>query len=289
MSRPVTPAERQWLNLVSFAEGTWNPKTGPQYNMMFTGRRFNDLSRHPDVVNRGGGYSSSAAGAYQFLTPTWGGVSKRLGLKDFGPQAQDLGAIQLMRQRGVDPARDPITPQTVAKLAPEWASLPTLQGRSYYGQPVKPFGTLVNFVKQQGGKVPSGGAVYAASSSSAPSSGSGDASSAGNADERMAAEMLGRLVLDKFVGSLFGSPSAGTATKGLTPPPLPTADEEVEPESEVDPSLLDQLGERLGGIEDFVSGLAEKTKVSEVLKVQDRMKELISTAQQAFKAGAPIF
>jgi muramidase (phage lysozyme) len=130
MSKPITPAERQWLNLISYAEGTWDPKSGPQYNMMFTGKRFNDLRRHPDIVNKSPDYASSAAGAYQFLTPTWRGVSQQEGLKDFGPRSQDLGALRLIRQRGVDPARDPITPQTIAKLAPEWASLPTLQGRS---------------------------------------------------------------------------------------------------------------------------------------------------------------
>ena len=38
-----------------------------------------------------------------------------------------------------------MTPQLAAKLAPEWASFPTLRGRSYYGQPVKPFANLQSF------------------------------------------------------------------------------------------------------------------------------------------------
>ena len=32
----------------------------------------------------------------------------------------------------MDPDRDQLTPQNVAKLSPEWAAFPTLQGRSYY-------------------------------------------------------------------------------------------------------------------------------------------------------------
>jgi muramidase (phage lysozyme) len=284
MSRPITPAERQWLNLISFAEGTWNPKSGPQYNMMFSGKRFNNLSRHPDVVNRGGGYASSAAGAYQFLTPTWGGVSKKLGLKDFGPQAQDLGALQLIRQRGVDPARDPITPQTVAKLAPEWASLPTMQGRSYYGQPVKKFETLVNFVRQQGGKVPQGGTLTQVSSET-PFGGSAPANA--SQEERLVAESLGRLLLDKVLGQVL-TPAGKLNPTQLTPPPLPTAEDETSLD-EQDPGLLEQLGERLGGIEKALSGAFQANPVSEALKVKDRMQQLIRSAQEAFKPGTAVF
>ena len=38
-----------------------------------------------------------------------------------------------------------MTPLLAAKLAPEWASFPTLRGRSYYGQPVKHFTNLKGF------------------------------------------------------------------------------------------------------------------------------------------------
>jgi hypothetical protein len=256
--------------------------------MMFSGKRFNNLSRHPDVVNRGGGYASSAAGAYQFLTPTWGGVSKKLGLKDFGPQSQDLGALQLIRQRGVDPARDPISPQTVAKLAPEWASLPTMQGRSYYGQPVKKFETLVNFVRQQGGKVPQGG-TFTQVSSGAPLAGSaqGSAPSGSSQEERLVAESLGRLLLDKVLGQVI-TPAGKLNPTQLTPPPLPTAEDETSLE-EQDPGVLEQLGERLGGIEEALSGAFQSNPVSEALKVKDRMQQLIRSAQEAFKPGTAVF
>ena len=38
-----------------------------------------------------------------------------------------------------------LTPLLTAKLAPEWASFPTLAGRSYYGQPVKTYSSLRSF------------------------------------------------------------------------------------------------------------------------------------------------
>jgi hypothetical protein len=48
---------------------------------------------------------------------TYAGAQKALGLQGFGPREQDLAAIHLMKQRGVDPTRDPINAQTIAKLA----------------------------------------------------------------------------------------------------------------------------------------------------------------------------
>ena len=41
-----------------------------------------------------------------------------------------------------------LTPQLLAKLAPEWASLPTLQAKSYYGQPVKKHQDLKAFYEK---------------------------------------------------------------------------------------------------------------------------------------------
>lgn len=134
----VSPNARKWLNAISAAEGT--TRGGKvQYNIMFGGGTFNDLSKHPDTVIDSGRYRSAAAGAYQFMPGTYNRVAKTLNLTDFSPESQDQAALELIRQRGVDPDRDPITRENVAKLAPEWAALPTLSGKSYYNQPVKSF------------------------------------------------------------------------------------------------------------------------------------------------------
>jgi muramidase (phage lysozyme) len=289
MSKPITPAERQWLNLISYAEGTWNPKSGPQYNMMFTGKRFNDLRRHPDIVNKSPGYASSAAGAYQFVTPTWRGVSQREGLKDFGPRSQDLGALRLIRQRGVDPARDPITPQTIAKLAPEWASLPTLQGRSFYGQPVKSYGTLVNFLKQQGGFVPQNVAPAAPQLPPATGSNQNQSSTGSSEEERLIAESLSRSLLDSTLKSLV-NPQGAAVLSRLAPPPLPSASEEEQTTADEGDteSLLLALSERLGDIEDEVLEISRPNPASEALKTQERMQQLMRSAQQAFQPGVSV-
>ena len=143
-STGLSPHERALLDTIAFAEGTYNrPNSG--YQTMFTGRQFSDLSRHPRAINSGGGYRSDAAGRYQFLSTTW----DSLGLRAFSPANQDIGALQLARRRGVNPAA-PLTRSGIDKLAPEWASFPTLRtGTSYYGQGGKSFGEIERFYNQK--------------------------------------------------------------------------------------------------------------------------------------------
>tara|TARA_R100001509_G_scaffold138180_1_gene92279 strand:+ start:635 stop:1528 length:894 start_codon:yes stop_codon:yes gene_type:complete len=127
----ISPNAQRWLNAISASEGTMGDE-GRRYNIMFGGGTFDDYSRHPDTVVDGGRLKSAAAGAYQFMPETYGGIKRDLNLPDFSPSSQDKAAIELIKRRGVDPDRDPITPENVSKLAPEFASFPTLQGGSYY-------------------------------------------------------------------------------------------------------------------------------------------------------------
>jgi lysozyme len=143
-----TPEGQRLLKTIRFAEGT----SGPQgYQTMFGGGTFNDLSRHPNRVVHGDGYSIAAAGAYQFLPGTWQTQSSRLGLKGFGPAEQDIAALALARNRlmdigGLETVRkEGLSQRVAAALSPEWASFPTESGRSYYGQPVKPLAQLQKY------------------------------------------------------------------------------------------------------------------------------------------------
>ena len=109
------------------------------YTTMFTGRRFNDTSRHPRQINRSGRLASDAAGAYQFLSTTWDGAKNALGLKDFSPESQEKAGRYLAQKRGINPDALYTTKaelgRALDRIAPEWASMPTLRtGTSYYGQ-----------------------------------------------------------------------------------------------------------------------------------------------------------
>ncbi len=135
------------LDTIAFAEGTARmPNSG--YNTHFGFSQTADLSKHPDkvITSASGKYSSTAFGRYQFLSTTWASV----GGGAMTPARQDWGATRLILKRlglpqnqaGSDQLKtllqtNGLTGEISAKLSPEWASFPTLSGRSYYGQPVK--------------------------------------------------------------------------------------------------------------------------------------------------------
>ena len=126
----------RWSKLIKAGEGT-SGQNG--YNTMFTGAQFSDTSKHPRQINRSGELSSDAAGAYQFLSTTWDGAKKSLGLTDFSPASQEKAGKYLAQKRGL--ATDTVFTnkqsflKELDKISPEWASMPTAAtGTSYYGQ-----------------------------------------------------------------------------------------------------------------------------------------------------------
>jgi murein DD-endopeptidase MepM/ murein hydrolase activator NlpD/muramidase (phage lysozyme) len=136
----LTPEIRALLDAIALGEGTLNPNG---YTTMFTGKQFSSFAQHPQQQNCSGGLCSDAAGRYQFLSTTWNGVAKQAGLADFSPSSQDLGAVQLLKNRGVSNAAVQGDLRTViygtgsetSGANKEWASLPG----SPYGQPTKTY------------------------------------------------------------------------------------------------------------------------------------------------------
>jgi muramidase (phage lysozyme) len=131
-ARGAVPAKHKaLLNTIAFTEGTrGHGQDG--YNVTFAYHYFSSCAHHPNWRICSGGYCSTAAGRYQFLTSTWRG----LGYSNFGPANQDRGAMKLVARRG---ARVPTSrtmtatefANTMNRISYEWASLPP--GR--YGQP----------------------------------------------------------------------------------------------------------------------------------------------------------
>ena len=74
---------------------------GTPAGRFINGGTFDDYSRHPNVsVPQPNGKSSTAAGAYQFITGTWNESAQRLGLPDFMPHSQDLAAVDQLQHSG---------------------------------------------------------------------------------------------------------------------------------------------------------------------------------------------
>jgi muramidase (phage lysozyme) len=126
---------KAFLHTIRVGEGTADPMG---YRRHFGGTHFDSYAAHPNhVITAGLGhnrYSSSAAGAYQFLSKTWAECAAVLELRDFSPRNQDIAALFLIdRRRALDDVLAGRFEQAVAKCAREWASLPG----SPYGQPTK--------------------------------------------------------------------------------------------------------------------------------------------------------
>lgn len=141
------PNVRHFLDVViPGAEGT----TEHGYNTAFGGGRFESLADHPRYLKPfkqtdGKTNYTSAAGKYQFLSNTWDETAKALGLTDFGPESQDLGALYLLHQKGVLPylkAGDFKT--AVDRTGSVWASLPS----SNYPQPKRDAGFIEGLVNR---------------------------------------------------------------------------------------------------------------------------------------------
>ena len=87
------PQVRAALDTIAWAEG------GRSYQTLYGGGTFSG-NQHPNRAITAGGYTSTAAGRYQFLYRTWAGIQRALGLPDFSPAHQDIGAVYLIWERG---------------------------------------------------------------------------------------------------------------------------------------------------------------------------------------------
>ncbi len=122
---------RAFLAVIRSGEGTAD---ADGYRRHYGGTHFDSYADHPRKTITAGRWTSTAAGAYQFLSRTWDECAKALGLTNFVPENQDLAAVFLIRRRGALPdAMAGRLDVAIAKCAKEWASLPG----SPYGQPTK--------------------------------------------------------------------------------------------------------------------------------------------------------
>ena len=129
--------------------------TPDAYRSMFGGALFAvppEVPRweHPRMLHTFNGLSSTAAGAYQFITRTWDGLVEKYGFPDFSPQQQDLAAIALIMERGaLEDVRAGDISAAISKCCKEWASLPY----SPYGQPRQTLAAAMETFTNYGGRI----------------------------------------------------------------------------------------------------------------------------------------
>jgi muramidase (phage lysozyme) len=122
---------KSFLAVIRAGEGT---SDSGGYSRHYGGTSFDSFADHPRIAITAGRWTSTAAGAYQFLSRTWDECATALGLADFSPKNQDLAALFLIdRRKALEDVLAGRIEQAIAKCNREWASLPG----SPYGQPVK--------------------------------------------------------------------------------------------------------------------------------------------------------
>lgn len=135
-SNAADPNVAAFLAAIRYSEGT--DRQGDPYRVCYGyTHTIGDLSDHPAITGewagvpldnlgpRYAGLKSTAAGAYQFIRPTWLAAKKALHLSDFGAESQDAAAVWLIDRRGaLDDVRAGRLDDAAAKCAAEWASLP---------------------------------------------------------------------------------------------------------------------------------------------------------------------
>lgn len=133
--RQVTPAMlengnvRAFLRVIRAGEGT-SDEGG--YSRLYGGGSFSGFADHPRKAVKAGAWTSTAAGAYQFLARVWDETARIMGLSSFSPGNQDLAAVGRIAARGaLGDVMAGRFASAVRKCAWEWASLPG----SPYGQP----------------------------------------------------------------------------------------------------------------------------------------------------------
>lgn len=141
------PQVQAFLMLIRTGEGT----TGPNgYRTMFGGGLFVSFTDHPRRSNTRSGITSTAAGAYQFLTGTWDEMRAKYGLADFSPACQDVAAVGLIKRRGA--LADVLAGRfkaAIDKCNREWASLPG----SPYGQPTLTYARAASVLAANGAQI----------------------------------------------------------------------------------------------------------------------------------------
>lgn len=123
------PNVRAMLMLIRHGEGTLGENG---YRTIFGGQLFTGWADHPRIKVTKWGHTSTAAGAYQFLSEVWDETRRFMKLPDFSPATQDLAAVGRMAARGVlDEVVAGDVRAALNQLSYEWASLPP---KRYKGQ-----------------------------------------------------------------------------------------------------------------------------------------------------------
>jgi muramidase (phage lysozyme) len=113
-----------FLKLIRFAEHKTD--SDDVYFLLYGGKqRFTDVSKHPNKAITAWGHTSTAAGAYQILYPTWKEAKDKGVVLDFSKASQDKLAAAKLKSRGaLSFVEKGDIEHAIPLLRHEWTSLP---------------------------------------------------------------------------------------------------------------------------------------------------------------------
>lgn len=138
---------KAFLRAIRLGEGT---KDDAGYSRLVGGGDFAGFDEHPGQKVWIERYQvwSSAAGAYQIILPTWRGLVREWGLKDFSPDSQDMAAVALIMERNaLKYVLSGRIEEAVYRLRTVWASLPG----SPHGQRTETLRAFLDEYRKHGG------------------------------------------------------------------------------------------------------------------------------------------
>jgi len=145
----MTDNMQAFLSMLSVSEGTHNIGSERGYNVLVGGTIFEGYADHPrQCVQLSKTLKSTAAGRYQILERYYDAYKKQLGLVDFGPRAQDVIALQLIKEcRATKLIDDGKIRDAINACSSRWASLPG----AGYGQRENSLASLLKAYQAAGG------------------------------------------------------------------------------------------------------------------------------------------
>lgn len=138
--------------ILAQSDNGYNVLAGSLPGMVLT---FSSYHRHPgalvDMDGKSGGLQSTAAGRYQLLSRYWKPYCELLKLNDFSREAQDLIAIQQVKERrALDLIISGNIVEAIYRCRNIWASFPG----AGYGQHENKIERLLSVFTKAGGLVP---------------------------------------------------------------------------------------------------------------------------------------
>ena len=143
------PNVRAFLKAIRLGEGTSDDMG---YFRIVGGDHFSHFVDHPRARRWIRRYKvwSTAAGAYQIISPTWDGLVRQYGFSDFTPETQDEAAVALIAEkRALRHVKNGDIKKAIALLRGVWASLPGADG----GQRQEPMENVLAVYKANGGEL----------------------------------------------------------------------------------------------------------------------------------------